>query len=624
MRRRLTIALTLVASLVAGLLAAPAVPAAPTALAPKYGIEVQEHIIPTKFGKIYARIAHPVDSKGKIVKGPAIFTYSPYWVLGTDGADFRRSSGADHWTPMGYHRVWADVVGTGNSGGCYDYGGNREKVTGAQIVEWVAKQKWSTGKVGMIGGSYEGTTATAAAVMQPKGLTTIVPEAAISRWYGYAYAGGIRFTLNNENPADEGFDTPLLFDAGLAIPPPLDAGGEDWQGRFLENVTPCDELDHIQHGYDDTPDYDKFWVERDYLKDADKIKIPVLVAHNWGDWNVKQAEGWNLFHALDNAEKKVLYMGDRYTGHGTPDGNYTKYVDDWMAHYLMGVDNGIESSPTVVSETSDYEGPIKYLSSKSVPKTTPVKLYAQQGVVTDSADTEWELQLTKPRQMPPGFPSTKAAFPSAGINTESHSLHHARSNHDWWWFESPMLAKNVRMFGTPKIQVQVSAEREWVTITPLVVDINPGCHMPVANQHATTPECTTQTAEGASSTPRVLYSVTRGWLDSRYRNGLAKQQLVEPGKPFDMTVVANPQDYTFKKGHHIGLMIATELNEWSTPKPYPCTTTGEPNTAEPGNTSFATACTHVRVHWEEGATSVTLPLVNPGKTSSLFDLHAHH
>lgn len=610
MRRRWTVAVTLAVSVVAGLLAAPVAPAAPAAPngpAPKYDIEVSEHIIPTKFGKIYARIAHPVDGKGKIVKGPAIFTYSPYWALGVDGADFRRSSGADHWTPMGYHRVWADVVGTGNSGGCYDYGGDREKVTGAQVVEWVAKQKWSTGKVAMMGGSYEGTTATAAAVMNPKGLTTIVPEAAISRWYGYAYEGGIRYFLNNENPGDEGFDTPAAFDFGLQVPPPLDPQNAGWQERFLENVQPCDEIAHTEHGYDETPDYDKFWLERDYVKDAHKIDIPVLVAHTWGDWNVKQDEAWNLFNALKNSPKKVLYMGDRYTGHDAPDGKYTKFVDDWMAHYLFGFDNGVEDSPTIVSETSDYQGPMKYLSSNSL-KTTPVTLYAQETAVTDSKDQPWKLLTDKPRKLPPEF-TNEAVFPSAAINTEAHSLHHARSNHDWWWFESPVLAKDVRMFGQPKIQVRLTTEREWVTVTPVVADIKPACHEIVANQHITSPDCTTELAEGDSATPRVLYSVTRGWLDSRYRNGLAKQQLATPGKPLDMTLLAHPQDYTFKKGHQIGLMIATEINEWSLPKAYPCQ---------------SQSCLSIRVNWEEGGTRVTLPLVSPGNPDRLFDMHAHH
>ena len=606
MHRRLTVALALAASIVAGLFAAPAAPAAPNGLEAKYGIEVTEHIIPTKFGKIYARIAHPVDAKGKIVKGPAIFTYSPYWVLGVDGADFRRSSGADHWTPMGYHRVWADVVGTGNSGGCYDYGGDREKVTGAAVVEWIAKQKWSTGKVGMIGGSYEGTTATAAATQNPPHLTTIVPEAAISRWYGYAYAGGIRYFLNNEQPADEGFDTPLLFDAGLAIPPPLDPQNPDWAERFAENVQPCDEIQHIEKGYDDTPDYDKFWVERDYIVDANRIDIPVLVAHNWGDWNVKQVEGWNLFNALKNTPKKVLYMGDRYTGHGTPDGAYDKYVDAWMAHYLMGVDNGIENSPTIVSETSDYQGPMKYLSANRV-NTKDVTLYGQFGVISDAMDHPWKLLPDKPREMPPGF-AEDSIFNSANINTEAHALHHARSNHDWFWLESPVLSRNVRMFGQPEIQVSLTADREWITITPTVVDVNTDCHTVQANQHITKPECTDDTA-GSSSTPRAMYSVTRGWLDSRYRNGLAKQQLAKPMQPLNMKIVAHPQDYTFQKGHQIGLLIATEINEWSLPKAYPCT---------------SVECVQVRVNWEDGDTKITLPLVNPGNIDTLFDMHAHH
>ena len=600
MRTRLLVGVALVATLVAGLLPASQAVAA----APQYGIQVSEEIVKTKFGKIYLRIAHPVDSKGKIVKGPAIFTYSPYWPLGTDGTDFRRSSGSDHWTPMGYHTVWGDVVGTGNSGGCYDYGGDREKVTAAAVVEWLASQKWSNGKVGMVGGSYEGTTATAAAVMNPKGLATIVPEAAISRWYGYAYAGGIRYFLNNESPADEGFDTPAAFDLGLAVPPPVDVQGDDWQERFTENVTPCDEVAHMEHGYDDTPDYDKFWLERDYVKDAHKIDIPVLVAHTWGDWNVKQVESWNLFHALKNSPKKVLYMGDRYTGHSAPDGEYSKFLDDWMAHYLMGEDNGIENSPTIVSETADYAGPLKYLAANTV-KTKNVTLYAQEGVVTNASDYPWKLLPTEPRAIP-GV-SASAVFNSANINTEAHALHHGRANHDWFWFESPVLSKDVRMFGQPKLQIRIRTDREWITITPTVVDVKTECHIVQANQHLQDPNCADDMA-GSSSTPRGLYSVTRGWLDSRYRNGLAKQQLAQPMQPLDMTIVNHPQDYVFKKGHQIGLMVATEINEWSLPKPYACA---------------SLECVQVRIDWEEGKTKLILPFVNPGPTDELFDM-GHH
>ena len=592
MRRHGIITSALVAMLVAGLLHAAPAPAAPNA-APQYGQSVTEHIVKTKFGKIFVRVAHPT-LKGKAVKAPSIFTYSPYWGLGV-GEEFRRSSN-DGWVPKGYNAVWADVVGTGNSGGCYDYGGNREKVTGAAIVEWIAKQKWSTGKVAMIGGSYEGTTATAAAVMNPPHLTTIVPEAAISRWYGYAYSNGIRYFLNNENPSDEGFDTPAAFDFGLAVPPPLNVDDPDFAERFADNVQPCDEVEHTQHGYDETPDYDKFWLERDYLKDAGNIDIPVLVSHNWGDWNVKQEEAWNLFHALTNSPKKVLYMGDRYSGHGTPGGNYDKYVEAWMAHYLKGVDNGIEDSPTIVSQTADYDGPLKFLSANSV-RTRNVELIAQQTPLTHEGDYIWKLLPSKP--MVPMMPSP-AGFPAQGINTEAHSIHHARQNHDWFWFESPALKRDVRMFGRAKVQLSLKTDREWLTLTPTVVDIDPNCHQMVAGQHVAVPSCS----------PRNLYSVTRGWMDTRYRDGLAKQKLLEAGKPFDVTVVQHPQDYTFKKGHVIGLLVATEINEWSLPKAYPC------NSLE---------CVRVEIAWEKGKTKLSLPLVNaPRNTMDLFDFGHHH
>ena len=77
----------------------------------------------------------------------------------------------------------------------------------------------------------------------------------------------------------------------------------------------------------------------------------------------------------------------------------------------------------------------------------------------------------KPREYmsfgpPQSADANKASFPSTNINTEAHALHHGRVNHDWFWFETPMLNKNLRIFGQPKLQVRSTIGREWVTITP--------------------------------------------------------------------------------------------------------------------------------------------------------------
>jgi X-Pro dipeptidyl-peptidase len=520
--------------------------------------------------------------------------------------------------------VWVDVPGTGDSGGCYDYGASGEKKAGHDAVEWIAKQKWSTGKIAMFGGSYDGTTATATATMDPPHLTTIVPEAAISRWYSYAYSGGMRYAFNNEKLGnqgpdngvvidEQGFDTPIGFDFGFSAPPPLDVQSPDYVERVLSDVQPCEELEHTLGAYDfDTPTYDEFWLERDYVKDAHKIDIPVLVSHNWGDWNVKQEEAWNLFKALKNSPKKVLYMGTRWHNHGTPGGQYDKHVEMWMDHYLKGVDNGIDKLPSVISQTSDYDAPLGF--KKGMPKVRNVELIAQEAFLAD--EYNWKLLPSDPIFFP-GVTPGEAEFPSAGVNVESHMNHHSRNNHEWWWFESPALKEDTRIFGTPKVKIWSTIHRRYITITPVLVDLDPAAHLAVGNQH--TPYCDPEAVqEDANQCTESVVGVTRGFLDSRYRNGLDKEVDVTPGESFGATVVMKPQDYVFRKGHIIGLQIATEITEWHVPKPpAPCEQV-------PPDTNKPDACAIFHIDWEDSQTRLVLPIVNgPKNPMDLFDLGGH-
>jgi X-Pro dipeptidyl-peptidase len=570
--RRALLGFGLIAATVAALLAP-----GNAASGPPYATTSESYIVPTRHGDLYVEVVRPADGAGKTVRAPAILTLSPYSILGRNGD-------ASHWAPRGYARVWADVVGTGNSGGCFDYGGMREKESGYDLVEWIARQPWSTGKVAMIGGSYNGTTATATAVMRPPHLTTIVPEAAISRWYDYAYSGGIRYFDNNEDPSDEGVDTPLAFDFGLALPPPVDATDPNWADRVRSTITPCDELTHTQYGYDDTPDYGAFWLERDYIKDAGNIRIPVLVAHNWGDWNVKQVEGIDLYRALTHSSNRKLYMGTRWSGHGTPGGDFQHTVDQWFDHYLLGIPNGIEGMPAVHSQMSTYDGPVGWYAGPW-PKTRDVVLYAQHA----SGDYGWRLL--------PGQPQTTAASPQAtfvstGLNTETTANANPRPDSAWLWFETPRLTRDVRIFGEIRVSLWSTVERQWITYTPTIVDIDP-------SQRVLGPGL------ALALDQRGLYSTTRGWLDSRYSQSLASQTLLQPGQPVGLTIVEKPQDYTFKQGHFIGLNVQTEIDDWSLPKVYP------------GCTSLA--CNTVRIDWESGQTTVSLPVVDaPKSPSALF------
>ena len=536
-----------------------------------------QYIVPTRHGDLFMQVIHPTVD-GKVVKAPGILTYTPYGTLGRDEST--------RWATRGYARIVADVVGTTNSGGCYDYGGKREKESGYDLVEWIAAQPWSTGKIGMIGASYDGTTATATATMRPPHLTTIVPEAAISRWYSYAYSGGMRYVVNNEKlgrqgPAngvvidEQGFDTPLGFDLGFGGTPPTDPTNPRWAERTASAMTPCDEVKHLQGGYDvESPDYNEFWLERDYVKDAGRIGIPVLIAHNWGDWNVKQEEAVNLWRALTGTKQKYLYMGHRWDNHGVPGGEYKATVDAWMDRWLKGQRNGIERTlAPVVSHTSDSTGPGDFIASRAL-RVTPVSLFTQPGGA---------LGVNRPKA------TQSSVVPITGTGTESGAARDTspQAGANYLYFETPPLTRDVRMFGEPRIRLTTTTGREWLTLTPSVTDVDPEL----------------RNADGTADGTDGLVAVTRGFLDTRYARTLAKQERQAAGKPFTSMVVAKPQDYIFRAGHKIGLIVQTESNEWVLPKAYdaPCT---------------SGACAGFQLTF--GESSLTLPLVGAGPARTMF------
>ncbi|MGH2684870.1 MAG: CocE/NonD family hydrolase, partial [Actinomycetota bacterium] len=65
---------------------------------------------------------------------------------------------------QGYAVAIFNVRGTGNSGGCFSWFGRAEQLDQALLVEWLAAQGWSNGRVGMMGLSYHGTTPWEAAI----------------------------------------------------------------------------------------------------------------------------------------------------------------------------------------------------------------------------------------------------------------------------------------------------------------------------------------------------------------------------------------------------------------------------------------------------------------------------
>jgi len=297
-------------------------------------------------------------------------------------------------------------------------------------------------------------------------------------------------------------------------------------------------------------------------------------------------------------------------------------VKAWFDHYLMGKDNGIEDLPDVTSQTADYDGSLKDWYTGPWPNTRDYTLYAQQTFQDGLGEYEWKLLTTKYRSGTTA--ETPAAFPLNVPNAESHANHHGRSNHEWRWFESPPLREDTRVFGEIKVQLWSKVSRTWVTMTPVILDYKHECHASVQGNHVPTVDCTTQPAPSSFVTPRPVIPVTRGFLDSRYRNGLAKQVPITPDKAFGATVTMKPQDYLFRKGHSIALNIMSENVEWALPKA-PDPTGSQDCLANAADADAAQDCAKFNVIWKTNKVRVILPIVGgPKDPMDLFDFRHQH
>jgi hypothetical protein len=92
----------------------------------------------------------------------------------------------------GYAYVHMDTRGTGRSGGIYTYQSAREQRDLYEVIEWLAKQSWSTGKIGGVGQSYYARSQWFMATQHPPHLACIAPyDGNIDTYHASAYTGGI-------------------------------------------------------------------------------------------------------------------------------------------------------------------------------------------------------------------------------------------------------------------------------------------------------------------------------------------------------------------------------------------------------------------------------------------------
>jgi len=113
-------------------------------------------------------------------------------------SDYTRGTGGiesgmtDYFVPRGYVHVHGDPRGIGRSGGKYLHFGEQEQQDGHDLIEWIARQPWCNGNVGMLGMSYFAVNQLLVATQRPPSLKAIfVHDGYTDMYRQLAYHGGI-------------------------------------------------------------------------------------------------------------------------------------------------------------------------------------------------------------------------------------------------------------------------------------------------------------------------------------------------------------------------------------------------------------------------------------------------
>ena len=414
------------------------------------------------------------------------------------------------WVPRGFAVVHAESLGSGESEGCPTSGGANETAGAKAVVDWLngratavdaagnpVAADWTTGQVGMLGTSYNGTLPNAVASTGVEGLETIVPISAISSWYDYYRSEG----MVRAPGGFQGEDTDVLAeyvytrDDRQICRPVIDSLVED-QDRV-------------------TGDYSDFWAERDYMLDVDNVHAATLVAHGLRDWNVMTRHAAQWYEALkaNGVEHKIYW---HQGGHGGPPPD--DVLNRWFTHYLYDVDNGVEDEPRALIRREN--GALTPYAEWPVPGSQHVAV----GMEPLGDATIGTLSLEPQRRAEPSY----EAFSDIPTQTMGELLAAPSTEHGLV-YTTPELTAPVHLSGVPTASVKFKLGQPAANLTVGLADLAP---------------------DGT-----VTRLITEGWHDPQNRRSLSVTQVVKPATPYSLDITMQANDYVFQPGHRIAAVV---------------------------------------------------------------------
>ncbi|MGH3117485.1 MAG: CocE/NonD family hydrolase [Gaiellales bacterium] len=317
---------------------------------PPKGTTWTEHYFPSVDGltMLHADVLRPKGLSDK-TETPVIMTVSPYFNHGDSDEGnggpsnrFYDFLDVSRIIESGYTYVMVDLPGFGGSGGCNDWGGVREQGAVKAAVEWAAGQPWSTGRVGLMGKSYDAWTGLMGIAQQPKGLAAVVAMEPVYAGYRYLYMNGVRF-LNS-------VATPAIFQVYDAQP-----GSTQDDPMYIANSAPLAYCYPLNLGLqqDDDPS-SAFWQERDLLLTTKGAKTPLFLTQGFLETNTKPDGGFDLFNDLAGPNRAWFGQFDHVRGWETDeDGHYLTGRDEFAEEMMRFFDHYVKGVPMAQAPVVD-------------------------------------------------------------------------------------------------------------------------------------------------------------------------------------------------------------------------------------------------------------------------------
>ncbi len=505
---------------------------------PVYKIKEKKNVYaPMRDGVRLAVDIFRPEAKGKF---PALLALSPYGkdiqhAIPPQGPGSFYSFGSleagdtNYIVPRGYAHIIGDIRGTGKSEGKYKcMFSKQEAEDGYDLVEWIARQPWCDGNVGMIGISYYATEQLIVATEQPPHLKAIFPFDAPGDFYRDSnYHGGVLNAFNWllwRQVAIRDFAlvspeemSPKEFDAALEkAKSNKDLLMYSWIYQTLE--TPPMQphfFDILMHPYDGP-----FWQERSSCARYDKIKIPAYCGSGWWAYCMWHLTGAFRNYLGINAPKKMLIGPQAFLER--PFHQYHDTIIKWYDYWLKGIDTGIMDEP-------------------------PIKLYVM-GIDQWRHENEWPLARTRwtkyfLRSWERLSTEPETFYPEPDCFVQQPPI--MTSKIQFLSYLTPPLAEDVEVTGPIALYLYAAIDQD---------DTNWVISFKDVDEHGS---------------ERLL---TAGWLKASHRaldecdskpwqpyhpHTEESIEKIEPGKIYEYAIEVRPTSNVFKVGHRIKLEIAS-------------------------------------------------------------------